>query len=611
MLQHHPLVINVSYDAPMSVTSCDFETSYDAQVGLARRLLASYFGIPWPDAQTLELPNTPYMVAHTLDLLVAHHKKKRGLKDSDQVVVLLNVDSLDRVFELLRESEDQAVHMVGTLLKELRRCSMEGVAVRRLANRCPVLPLVASSDFQQLIAAAQRGNILLEMESLPPLSEEDTFAALRGCGVDDRYLQHPEFVDLLSDTGGVPGLVRLAMEGLTVDYDASRIAHNRARMEQYLKVRLPALGLDVVRELLPVVLLGKTRHPGAAVAETSPITYSDLQRRGLVWLAGDPDAVSSYHVIVPPMLLRAICDQHLQDFEVAMARHLLIHLARLGRESYQSLLACYLALLNRTLSHCSDGPITLGRMYPRLEMHRDLAAVAIEFSTDKDYQAWPLCPGEGIYRFPPREDLRDEPVAQDHVDCVAQCLLLGAVESFGEGAEIDILQVDPLCWGGLLVRAFRVLDPGTKLTLRQLNADRARMQQAVAGCEQLAALRPGGKVKCVTVHVTDGVVNKATQRPLRDAIVIGQHNLEAFFGPVVARCLSFNRRRQAAEAAAAQVAEHKAKKITPKGPRKKTPQARGYCTLRISPTAVKIGAMPPLTSAHRLALAARMLFRIA
>lgn len=550
LLETHPLIINITFNSVMSYEPD--EAALSPAVCLARRMLASYLRIPWAHASRLMLDSSdPRLVWSTLRLLVAHHKAQRGVDAAAQIVVILSVDEINSIPDVLclgsPDRRDEAVRIMGLLAKCLRGLSLEGVA-----NNCPVIPLVAGTAQEQFRAATMGSGVLPLVQSLSVLSVDDVYAALRSCGVNEQYLQDPDLIRLLDETGGVPRLVRYVLEGLTEQYDHSRIPIARMKVEEYIKVKTPFIPLAAVHALLPMVLMGKAVSAASTLSATS---LDDLQRLGSVWLNQVPGTADDYHVIIPLMSLRRVCMQHETDAEVGRVMYMIDLLRGKSWEDFEEFLGCYHAFLSRTLARTRRS-VTLGQLYKGVEMDSGIAAIKLELSGDKDYTTMNRLAGTSEHRFPLSKGLRSNTKATEQAALVASKLLQGAVVLNSAGAPVDVLQTDPLVNDdGILVRAVCVMHTieHTVLSVKKVLADRKKAIEAVQDCKQLCALcEEGESPKCVTIHITNAVVHKDLQPAKRDAestkvvadeglpreaIVIGQHNMEAFFGPVLSRAL--------------------------------------------------------------------------
>jgi hypothetical protein len=421
--------------------------------------------------------------------------------------------------------------------------------------------------------------------NLPVMCEEDMFKALRSSDVDEQYLNNPDFIRLLGDTGGVPGLARCVLEGLTVQYDVARIPIARALAQEYINSKMRHIPLRVVRALLPVVLTGQTVFQGSTVAKNHSTTYDDLQVQGSVWLTKVPGTVAEYHAVVPVMVLMSICSQHTTDVEVSRVTHMI------------EFLGWHHSFISRTLSRARfpwSPPVTLGELYRGVEMHTGLAATQLALRDTTDYKVEPRRAGGEEHSFPQSVRLQRDSRAKKEAKQVASQLLRGSVVLNSAGAAVGILQVDPLAWGrGVLVRALCVAHTvdDTSLSNDKVAIDRAKAVHAVRNCKQLAALCSGGALKCIVVHITNGPIPTDVDLTPPDAIVIGKHNMKAFLGPVLGRCMMPSRAP------------------LPNTVGERLGQKRGCCTLRALPL---LRSTLLHTGVRRLALqVSSLLFRYA
>jgi hypothetical protein len=113
----------------------------------------------------------------------------------------------------------------------------------------------------------------------------------------------------------------------------------------------------------------------------------------------------------------------------------------------------------------------------------------------------------------------------------------------------------------------------------------------VRNCKQLASLCSGSALKWIVVHITNGPIATDVDLTPPNAIVVGKHNMKAFLGPVLWRCMWYSR------ASLANTVEER------------VGQKRGCCTLRALPL---LRSTLLHTGVRRLALeVSSMLFRYA
>lgn len=530
LLNNQPLVLNVTFNSVMTFT--EPECKEPIYLCLARRMISSYFGIPWSDVSMLKLSSNLDVVLRTLELLVAHHKKQHQLHSSAQIAVIINVDEFNTVTQTLALQNDKATLFVGEIAKVLRNLSMNGVS-----NRCPVIPIIAGTAEHQFVAGTAGSGVLSVKLNLPVLSNSDIYKALRSCNVDEMYFNNHDFIRLLSDTGGIPRVVRYVLEGLTEKYDASRIPIARAHAESYIASKMVAIPLNVVQVMLPIILMGETVNINSLVSGNSLITYDDLQRQGSVWMnMADDTNPGKYRVIVPMMSLKMICLQHsLIDVGVGRVSHMLSLLEHRDWDKFEEFIGHYHSFLNRTLA-LKHSSVSLGVFYKGVKMDPDVAAIELKLDTKKDYETLPRLSGKKEHRFPLAKKSVDKPEKQKFAEQVTSKLLHGKVVVSSDGAPIDVLQVDPLEWGGgFLVRAICLFhtEVDTPLCKKKVYVDHNKSTLAVQNCQQLIAANKGNLPKCVSVHITNADLREVVVPELSNSIVIGRHNMEAFFGPVL------------------------------------------------------------------------------
>lgn len=262
-------------------------------------------------------------------------------------------------------------------------------------------------------------------------------------------------------------------------------------------------------------------------------------------------------------------------------------------------------------------------------MDPSIAAIELELSGDKNYNAMDRIAVTNEHRFPLSEGLQSDPKARKRAELVASKLMQGAVVLNSEGAAVDVLQVDPLVnkSGGILVRAICLMHTMKKtvLSCKKILADHTKAALAVRNCNQLPALcNKGEPVRCITIHISNAVVQKArkpkentpsasSMSAVSDTIIIGQHNMEEFFGPVLSRAMWPYRKplpkvvRREGLAVPKGLASPKV--VMGKGLGLGLGRKNGYCTLRTVPSVAQVqnSSTPLHAGVHRLVLAARML----
>ena len=578
LLNNHPLVLNVTYNSSMTFTL--EESTEPIGMCLARRMISSYFGIPWDYASTLKLGDKHGVVTRTLNLLVAHHKQQHELDDFAHIAVILNVDEVNTIAQTLQYQEkgnDKSVELVGEVLKIVRDLSMDGVA-----NRSPVIPLVAGTAQQLVVDAAKGSGVRSLVHNLPVLSNTDIHKALRLCKVDEQYFNNPDFIRLLDDTGGVPRLIRFVLEALTVQYDASRIPIARASAELYIQAKMLSIPLHTVHVLLADVLMGQSVSINSPLSHDPVITYDGLQRQGSVWMNAVEGNASAYRVIVPMMALKSICLQHsLRDVGVGRVSHMLNLLERTDWDHFEELVAHYHSFIGRTLAR-NRSSVSLGEIYKGVAMHPDVAAIELLLNAGKDYETLSRRSGKNEHRFPLTESNRN---SKEAVRVTSQ-LLNGKVVVNNRGTAVDVMQVDPLTAGGILVRAICVkhTEGVTKLKAKEVGEDSVKAVEAVMNCEQLVAVSETKKPNCVVIHISNRHVDKNVDLTPLNAIVVARHNLEAFFGPVLSRGMMSR--------------THLRRSVN------QMPGQKGFCTLRH--LHLQSNSLPR-TVVHRLVLVTRLL----
>lgn len=334
--------------------------------------------------------------------------------------------------------------------------------------------------------------------------------------------------------------MRYVLEGLTEKYDVSRIPIARERALKYIDAKMVTIPLDAVQELLRVVLMGQIVPITAPVSYDPLLTFDDLQRQGLLWMTAIDNHPGTYHVIVPMLALKFICLQHShKDVGVGRVSHMLSLLEHRDGSHFEEFLGHYHSFLNCTMA-LKRSTVSLGGFYKGLRMHPEVAAIQLKLDAKKDYETLRRLSGKDKHQFPLAKFYTTDPQRQQEAVRLTSELLDGKVVVNSHGASIDLLQVDPLTSGGLLVRAFCVFhtEGHNVLQKKKVDQDRKKALLAVRDCQQLVtAVNNPKNLMCVTVHITNGRVadDILDRAPPPYSIVIGSHNSEAFFGPVLSR----------------------------------------------------------------------------
>jgi hypothetical protein len=153
----------------------------------------------------------------------------------------------------------------------------------------------------------------------------------------------------------------------------------------------------------------------------------------------------------------------------------------------------------------------------------------VEFFNSKYHQSFPAHVAK---------ELEDGEVETKNVASAAfESLTSGKTIVNLRGSAIDCVMLDPLSSGGLLVRALCLAhtEQDLKLLKEKLITDQTNAMNAVTASPLLST------AKCITVHISNRNLHQNIKpSTMEDCVVIGQHNLSAFFGPVLSRAMLSN-----------------------------------------------------------------------
>jgi hypothetical protein len=517
-----PLVLSVTFNSEFTFESRERDDPPELMV--ARRLLASYFKIDWLiHKYSLLSSSGPGVLIKTLKVIARHHKRTHGLNESTQIAILINVDELNQISKILDIDVDSSSHSLSQQIVREIVNALRGLCMSGIDGPSPVFPLLAGTAYKHFVDSLSGSGIAFMHQSMPILSSDQVLEALRGCGVPEEYLRNRDFLRLLDESGGVPRVIRMILEKLTLEYDPSRIEDGRNNAFQYLKERYFLKEEDIVG-LLPSVVLGKACDLSSAIPG-SKLIYEDLQRNGVVWMK---PFGNMYQATMPLLSLRAFCEKNSDHPDVRRVMELLNLLDNTSWSEFEHLCARFSGYKMSHLALLGYPGVTMRHFYG-VDMAPDVAKLVIELSSSKEYEAEVLKAIDKRQSFPMKKET-SSPKAKINANASLESLLSGKVIVNLKGAPVDCVMVDPLQSGGMLVRALCISHTTDDLMLNQkkLDQDHTNAMNAVRGSALLS------KEKCITVHLSNRKLHK-NLLPTKDSIVIGQDNLCAFFGPVLSR----------------------------------------------------------------------------
>lgn len=400
-----------------------------------------------------------------------------NVEKNETVVVFINVDGINQLQDN-RTDAVRAEYQVSEAIAALRSVMMSLDA--------PVVCLVAGAT-RRVLKAFSRSGVELEHFELPQLSGSDIATLMQNCHVDQRYLSNPAFQQLLDDTGGVPGILRKVVEGLTFEYSRSSIETARKEARAYL-TELRELSTDTKLLLLPYVLFGLELYFGGVL--------DDLLKDGIIFRD------ENYRVSMPMLLFSAMCEdaqcnaESTVTFEEVSA---LLHDHRTKDwEHWERFCVRYHSLkLKYYASRSIERVTTLKEFYEGVPMSAALQYVQIGF--------------EKSATFPSRRTV--------HVGSDAFYNGRG-VQADGSIANTKSKDFLCLCISQTLNSA--------GLTRDKIESDRKK------AIESFASIK-GAKV--ITVHISNAPLAEGVNAEQKNSIIISKEHLYSFFGPTMSRGL--------------------------------------------------------------------------
>jgi hypothetical protein len=224
-----PLVLSITFNSKF--TFDDYERDHPPELIIARRLLATYFNISsritvW---RSMLSSSGPGVLMDTVKLISRHHKRTHGLDESAQIAILINVDELNQISSEPLKADTSSHQILRRITYALRTLSMTGID-----GISPVFPLLAGTAIKHFIESISGSGISFVDASMPALSSDQVLEALRGCGVPEEYFSNPDFLRLLDESGGIPRVIRMILEKLTLEYNPLCIENGRIAALVYL-----------------------------------------------------------------------------------------------------------------------------------------------------------------------------------------------------------------------------------------------------------------------------------------------------------------------------------------------------------------------------------------
>ena len=369
--ENQPLELNITFGSSTLYDINELEES--GYCILARRLLSSYFDIPWEKVVTL-----PMDIFNVMEIIVKNHKKVNHIDNTTNIVIIINIDELNQIHHtnLLR-----ANYVISELVRGLRSQTMNGV------RGSPVIGLLASSAISEYRQSVIGKSIFNVEYTLPLIKPYDVIKLFHECGVNKLYFEDPKFIQLLNESGGVPSILRIIFEKLSLKYDHISIVNARNNVKLYLSsIPIPNLSNDALVSLLETVVLGKSILLQSFISFVPNLWYADMQKTGRLWI--NPHNESSYQVIVPILTLERLCQQDPNSSVADSILNILTEIKSEKEDKFKRICAEYHAFKMDRISKKSKtriSKISLGEFYGNIEMHSDTATLEIQLDSEKCY----------------------------------------------------------------------------------------------------------------------------------------------------------------------------------------------------------------------------------
>jgi len=177
--------------------------------------------------------------------------------------------------------------------------------MRLLRNACNhteffLIPIVAVTSFNEIMNSLKFSSTEIFEGRMPLLSFQQSLDLFRQCGVSDEYFANLDFLQLMSDAGGIPRVLQRIFTRLEFTFSSDSIVAARRCAEAYLGAFLSRLKSEELVGIIRDVLLGNF---------VNQIAYSDYQSSGVVWLTKADSAFEIYFVEMPFIALYMTCQK--------------------------------------------------------------------------------------------------------------------------------------------------------------------------------------------------------------------------------------------------------------------------------------------------------------
>jgi hypothetical protein len=526
--ENHPLAIHITFN---SRTPLNYQ--YEANIGLAvvRRILATCLGLDWAVANVLPVRES-LQVEDCLSAIAAYHRSVHGMKEGQKLFVYLGIDEINKLVPYSNgESKPDLFSLKGVVR-----------AVQSLSSPSEhVSTLLAGTHYADMQESFLGSGIRPLNLTLTRLSDEAIESVLlNDAGVSQKYIDDPNFQELLRGIGPVMRAIGIAVSKLDYEYNPRSITAAEIAVTHYLASCQQHLSTNDRCALYGLVLTGRLVSPSATLSEDSLVTIDCLQNSGTVVLV--PSHWSDLHsVFMSRLMLESFFRVDYGHAVVKSAERLLGFIDSRGPDSFEKFVAHFhgmkkaLLLKSSSVQSPVDGvPIAsffsgalIGEGLLKQEVQLKRASVALKFP---DGVMW--CQGT---RYP--ETAESESVA-GHLEN-------GGVVLNSKGAAADVLvcenvrDANSFDWqDGITVFAVKRSAVGNeKLTLNDITADHNKAVKV------LGASKKHSKALVTMVHFSNREISKelcdvSNWKPeWRRSIIVGRNNIESVVGPFFGRLL--------------------------------------------------------------------------
>jgi hypothetical protein len=517
--ENHPLVLNVTLNSG-SDYSAEEGTAYSGAVSIAKRLVYAYTKAPWGSVMAARTDGVVDPRA-VLEMIVDHHRSVCRMAEDKQMIVVVNVDEVNQIHSRLDKTA--ADERVRELVSALRLLSMAGVKGATGVGPA-VLCLLAGTANLAFRRSLNGSGIEFIAPSLPLLNSAEVMAVMKDCGVHEKYMSDPSFLQLLENTGGVPRLLRKVLEGLTLQFTESSIAEARSNALQYVEGSHMSLSVAERAALVPYIVLGVPAPPmSSPLVEQSSTshTFEDLCMSGAIFQEDG-------RLVMPLLLLQALFPV-VGLGDATLIGRLVSSYRERTREGLEMFCALFHALKMQYLSGQPAREVSLENFYRGALMPPQVAALKIRLDKSAEYVVEGRPSDTDTYQFPGKDDAKNK--------VRAGLLKQGAILLNGRRAPAgDCILANPLVGekSGVLVRSLCVAHV-VRLDLEKVGADYRKVKEAFDTRPELFAYE--GCTEVVTVHVSNRELHDDVKIAPEGCIVIGRDQMLKFFGPTFHRGL--------------------------------------------------------------------------